>query len=91
MNYRLAPESVAGRQTIFRELGEAMGPNSQLKMFQDIAGFSERLRESNNPEIIVMLAVGLGLSVFENRCGQIHLSIQPFLFGDDGVYDVLEL
>jgi hypothetical protein len=58
MNYLLAPESVAGRQTIFRELGEAMGPNSQLKMFQDIAGFSERLRESNNPEIIVMLAVG---------------------------------
>jgi hypothetical protein len=58
MNYLFAPESVAERQTIFRELGEAIGPDSRLEMFPDIAGFSARLRRFNNPEIIVMLAVG---------------------------------
>ena len=58
MNYLFAPESVAERQTIFREIGEAIGPDSRLEMFQDIAGFSARLRRFNNPEIIVMLDVG---------------------------------
>jgi DNA-binding NarL/FixJ family response regulator len=58
MNYLFAPESVAERQTIFRELGEAIGPDSRLEMFPDIVGFSARLRRFNNPEIIVMLAVG---------------------------------
>jgi hypothetical protein len=58
MNYLFAPESVAERQTIFRELGEAIGPDSRLEMFPDFAGFSARLRRFNNPEIIVMLAVG---------------------------------
>ena len=58
MNYLFAPESVAERHTIFRELGEAIGPDSRLEMFPDFAGFSARLRRFNNPEIIVMLAVG---------------------------------
>ena len=58
MNYLFAPESVAERQTIFRELKEAIGPDSRLEMFPDVAGFSARLRRFNNPEIIVMLAVG---------------------------------
>ena len=58
MNYLFAPESVAERQTIFREIGEAIGPDSRLEMFQDMAGFSARLRRFNNPEIIVMLDVG---------------------------------
>ena len=58
MNYLFAPESVTERQTIFRELGEAIGPDCRLEMFPDFAGFSARLRRFNNPEIIVMLAVG---------------------------------
>ena len=58
MNYLLAPESVAERQTVFRELKEAIGPDSRLEMFPDVAGFSARLRRFNNPEIIVILAVG---------------------------------
>ena len=58
VNYLFAPESVAERQTIFREIGVAMGPDSRLEMFSDIAGFSARLRRFNNPEIIVILAVG---------------------------------
>ena len=33
MNYLFAPESVAERQTIFRELGKATGPISRLEMF----------------------------------------------------------
>jgi hypothetical protein len=58
MNYLFAPESVAERHTIFRELGEAIGPDSRLEMFPDIVGFEARLRRFNNPEIIVILAVG---------------------------------
>ena len=58
MNYLFAPESVAERQTIFREIGVAMGPDGRLEMFPDIAGFSARLRRFNNPEIIVILAAG---------------------------------
>jgi hypothetical protein len=58
MNYLFAPESVAERQTVFRELKEAIGPDSRLEMFPDVAGFSARLRRFNNPEIIVILAVG---------------------------------
>ena len=58
MNYLFAPESVAERQTILQELGEAIGPDSPLEMFQDIAEFAATLRRLNNPEIIVMLDIG---------------------------------
>ena len=58
MNYLFAPESVVERQTIFREMSEAIGPDSRLEMFPDFAAFGARLRRFNNPEIIVMLAVG---------------------------------
>jgi hypothetical protein len=58
MNYLYAPQSVAQRQRIFRDIGDAIGDKSRLKMFEDIDGVSARLRQFNNPEIIVMLAVG---------------------------------
>ncbi len=58
MNYLFAPESVVERQTIFREMSEAIGPDSRLEMFPDFAAFGARLRRFNNPEIIVILAVG---------------------------------
>ena len=58
MNYLFAPESVVERQSIFLEICEAIGPEDRLEMVPDIVGFSARLRQLDNPEIIVMLAVG---------------------------------
>ena len=58
MNYLFAPESVVERQSIFLEICEAIGPEDRLEMFPDITGFSARLRQLDNPEIIIMLAVG---------------------------------
>ena len=58
MNYLFAPESVSERQTIFRELGEAIGAAGRLEMFPDIVKLEARLRQFDNPEIIVILGVG---------------------------------
>jgi DNA-binding NarL/FixJ family response regulator len=58
MNYLFAPESIVERQSIFLEICEAIGPDDRLEMFPDIVGFSAGLRQLDNPEIIIMLAVG---------------------------------
>ena len=57
MNYLCAPESAIERQQIFRALYEAIGDENRLAMFKDIEGLSERLKNFNNPEIIVFLGV----------------------------------
>ena len=57
MNYLYAPESVVERKQIFRDLHEAIGNENRLAMFKDIEGLSERLKNFNNPEIIVFLGV----------------------------------
>ncbi|MBN2526226.1 MAG: hypothetical protein JXR76_07520 [Deltaproteobacteria bacterium] len=58
MNYLVAPESVAERQAIFRQLAEALGPNDRLEMVSDFVEFHAKIARFSNPEIIVMLAVG---------------------------------
>ena len=60
MNYIYAPESVAERESIFREVVDVIGDENRLEMFRDIDGFSARLRRFNSPEIIIVLAVGKG-------------------------------
>lgn len=57
MNYLYAPESVADRQHIYRDLCEAIGNENRLAVFKDIEGLSERLKNFNNPEIITFLGV----------------------------------
>ncbi len=57
MNYLCAPESVVERKEVFRDLYEAIGNENRLAMFKDIEGLSERLRNFNNPEIIIFLGV----------------------------------
>jgi hypothetical protein len=57
MNYLYAPESVAERQNIYRDLYEAIGNENRLAMFKDIKGLSERLKNFDNPEIITLLGV----------------------------------
>ncbi len=87
MNYLFAPESVAERQTIFRELGEAIGPDSRVEMFPDIAGFSARLRRFNNPEIIVMLAVEKkNMPGILSLCDLIHDAAVIIMLSDEEKY-----
>ncbi|MBN2716740.1 MAG: hypothetical protein JXX14_12880 [Deltaproteobacteria bacterium] len=57
MNYLFAPESIAERQTVLKQLTEALEPNHRLEMFSEFDSFSARLRLYNNPQIIVMLGV----------------------------------
>jgi hypothetical protein len=57
MNYLYAPEYVAERQNIYRNLYATIGNENRLAMFKDIKGLSERLKNFNNPEIIIFLGV----------------------------------
>lgn len=57
MNYLYAPESVHDRQYIYQDICKAIGNENRLAMFKDIVGLSERLKNFNNPEIIVFLGV----------------------------------
>lgn len=58
MNYLYAPKSVATRNRIFREIGDAIGDKGRLEIFDKMDGVLKRLKRFNNPEIIVMLAIG---------------------------------
>jgi DNA-binding NarL/FixJ family response regulator len=58
MNYLYAPESVAERNHIFDEISEVLGDASRLEMFEDVDALSARLQRFNNPEIMILLAVG---------------------------------
>ena len=57
MNYLYIPDYVAERQYIYRNLYEAIGNVNRLAMFKDIEGLSRRLKNFDNPEIIVLLGV----------------------------------
>ncbi len=58
MNYFYAPESVTERQAIYLEIKAALGFEGRIEMYSSISEFSERLTRFNNPEIIIILAVG---------------------------------
>jgi DNA-binding NarL/FixJ family response regulator len=58
MNYLYAPRSVATRNRIFREIGDAIGDKSRLEIFDMMAGVLKRLKRFDNPEIVIMLAIG---------------------------------
>jgi DNA-binding NarL/FixJ family response regulator len=60
MNYLYAPESVPDRKHLFRRILDAIGDDNRLEMFHDLDGISARLRRFNNPEIVILLAVGKG-------------------------------
>ena len=57
MNYLYAPESVIELQSIYQDLYKVIGSENRLAMFHEIKGLSARLKNFNNPEIIILLSV----------------------------------
>ena len=57
MNYLYAPKSVIELQNIYEDLSKVIGSENRLAMFHDINRLSARLKNFNNPEIIILLAV----------------------------------
>ena len=61
MNYLYAPKSVIELQSVYQDLYQGLckviGSENRLAMFHEIKGLSARLKNFNNPEIIILLAV----------------------------------